>query len=546
MHMRLFLDVLCNGDEYIKNEVRIVREVLLDIMTKFFEKAGRATSRMLWYALEHVEWLKSNGVYKLKEALFWGESALHSMPARGFEFRKAVEDLWRKVEHDDEITLYASAYAWQLVEFGKGMTSTSDAESYLAFVELAEKLMEDETDDDVVLCHRAETYSSIASGLSKFDLKYKNKNCEDYLKKAEEMIKKIKSKSMLNVAKRRLHIGKAVIKEKPIENLEKAENYLKELEKVGLTEKMKRYLKPLGGGPDEKFKKVQLREWHKIVHAELGRAYMDEDELDEAKRYFKKALDHSKNVDGKLASQSYLGRISVIEDYKFKWNVEGKEFTFKDLWKTCKENLIELTPECIAGICAEHLVSEIVSGEKIEEEELKYVKLDSDAFSLLKGIACLFRLIDKRKAVKELKNLELRKFELKIASANAEGNYYKALALEEIKSYVEELYNFSTDPSNRRDYEIRKRIGIEIWRERSKVWQITFDSMQALARIIMFYIAKDLEYAKKLAEQKSSAYFKLPNRLFKELADAIEREMKGDDAKEDVKKAFVKLFYLHV
>ena len=51
---------------------------------------------------------------------------------------------------------------------------------------------------------------------------------------------------------------------------------------------------------------------------------------------------------------------------------------------------------------------------------------------------------------------------------------------------------------------------------------------------------------KKLAEQKSSEYSKLPNRLFKELAKSIEREMKGDDAKEDVKKAFVKLFYLHV
>ena len=51
---------------------------------------------------------------------------------------------------------------------------------YLAFVELAEKLMEDQTDDDVVLCYRAITYSSIASRLNKFSLKYKNKDYEDY------------------------------------------------------------------------------------------------------------------------------------------------------------------------------------------------------------------------------------------------------------------------------------------------------------------------------------------------------------------------------
>ncbi len=534
-HMRLFLDVLCNRDEYIRNEVRIVREVLLDIMTKEAEK----TYGMLWYALEHVEWFNSNGVHKLKEALFWGRDALCSMPARGFKFVEIVKDLWRKVKHDDEITLYASDYAWQLVEFGKLMTS--NAEKYKKFVELAEKLMKDETDDDAVLCYRAMTYSSIASGLYRFGLEYGY-----YLKKAKEIIKKIKSKSMVNVASRYVHINKAVIKEKPIENLEKAKDYLKEIEKEGLSEEMKRYLKPLGGEPEKKLRD-QLEEWHRTIYFELGRAYKDEDGLDEAKGNFEKALDHSKNVDDKLAIQSYLGRISVIEDYKFKWNVKGKDVTFKDLWETCKENLIGLTSEDIACGCAEYLVSEIVSGkEKIEEEELKYVKLDPDTFSLLNGIACLFGLIDKREAVKELKNLELRKFELKIASANAEGRYHEVLALEKIKDYVKELYDFSIDPSKRRDYEIRKMIEIEIWRERSKVWQITFYSTQALARIMMFYIVKDLEYAKKLAEQESSEYFKLPNRLFKELAKSIEKEIRGDDAKEDVKKAFVKLFYLHV
>ena len=124
----MFLDVLCNKDECIRNEVRVVREVLLDIMTKEFEKAGETTGRMRLYALEHVEWLKSSGVHKLKEALFWGRDALYSMSARGFKFVEIVKDLW-KVKHDDETTLYASAYAFQLVEFGEGMASTSDAES---------------------------------------------------------------------------------------------------------------------------------------------------------------------------------------------------------------------------------------------------------------------------------------------------------------------------------------------------------------------------------------------------------------------------------
>lgn len=525
-HMRLFLDVLCNKDEYIRNEVRVVREVLLDIMTKEAEKAGETTGRMRLYALEHVEWLKSNGVYRLKEALDWGREALRLMPARGFEFRKVVEDLWRKVKHDDEILLYASAYAWQLVEFGRGMTSTSDAKKYKEFVELAEKLMEDQIDDDVVLCYRAITHSSIASGLHEFGLKY-----DEYLEKAEEMIRKIKSKSMVNVANLYLHIDKAVIGEKPIENLKKAKDCLKEIEKEGLSEEMKKYLKPLGGEPEKKFK-GQLKTWYERIYFELGKAYMNSDELDEAKRNFEKALDYSERVVNKLAIQSHLGRIGVIEDYKFEWNVKGKDVTFKDLWKTCEEILVELTSEDIVSTCAEHLVSEIVSGkEKIEEEELKYVKLHPDTFSLLNGIACLFGLIDKREAVKELKNLDLRKTITVLAGRDVKPD--EAVGTLMIFAL---LYDLALEEEKRVEYE----------KIRDVVWNRCHVSSQTLVRIMMFYIAKDLEYAKKLAEQESSEYSKLPNKLFKELAKSIEREMKGDNAKEDVKKAFVKLFYYHV
>jgi len=84
---------------------------------------------------------------------------------------------------------------------------------------------------------------------------------------------------------------------------------------------------------------------------------------------------------------------------------------------------------------------------------------------------------------------------------------------------------------------------IEVIRE-MPIWRIVRSIRQALARIMMFYIANDLEYAQKLAEVMSKERTKLPNRLFKELAEAIKREREGDkDAKEEVKKAFVKLFY---
>ncbi|WP_457550309.1 hypothetical protein [Archaeoglobus sp.] len=542
LKLREIFNTLAIHYEEVREDIIEFREILLDVMTKEREKTKGFTDRMLWFALEHVEWLKDNGVYRLKEALFWGRVALTAMPARGFEFVGVVEELWDNVKHDEELLLYASAYTWQLVEFGLSIPDTS---VYLWFVKLAEKLVEEETDDDVILCRRAMTYSSIAFGLSRFGLV----EYEDYLKKAEGIIEKIRSKSIANIAYLFLHRYRAMIGEEPVENLEKAERYLKEIEREGLTEEIRRYLKPLGGELGEMYK-YQLREWYRTIRLELGRAYMNEDELKEAKMYFEKTLDYSREISDKLACKSRLGRIRVIEGYEFRWNVKGGEVTFNDLWNICRENLIRLTPELVAGICAEYLVSEVVNGRgEIDENDLNYVKkLYPDAFSILSGILYLFESIDKREALNELKNLDLKWFESKISDATNRGEYGKAVALEEVKMHVEELYDSAVNPLKKREFDLRKKIEIEVGKKGYQVWQVTFDSRQTLARIMMFYITKDLEFAKKLAEHVSSATnIKLHNRLFKELAEAIEREMNGDEnARDDVKKAFVKFFYLHV
>jgi len=529
--MRSFVKTL--KDKAVEEEIKVIREVLLRIMTADCEKYGGCTLRMLFYALENIEWLKERKIFKLKEALFWGGMALGIMPFTGFQFKEVVEDLWEKEEHDDEILLYASAYAHRLVEHGKHMFG--GPEEYLRLVKFAEKFMEKETKDDAVLCHRAMAYSSSAYGLSYSGLEEHAKEC---LSKANEIIESMSE--LKELAEFYFYLDKAGIEEitggNPFESLKKSEECLKKLEKTEITGAMKRFLKLAGGEVEEAFKE-QLNGIYTAIYSCLAGAYMDADEMEEARKCFEKALGHSEDVDDELVFKSYLGKIEVIERYKFEWKVREEKISFKDLWDGCKGNLWKLTAEYIAGTCAEYLASEIVKGE-FKREDLEYAKLHPYAFSLLNGIGCIFGFIDKHDALKELKELDLRWLPVDIRNSGEPAR------LIEIKKHVEELYNSVLGLTRKEEYELIKEIEVIGGKP---TWCIIFSSWQALARIMLFYIVNDLRYAQKLAEYASEAYTKLLNRLFKELAEAIKREIEGDkNAKEEVKRAFVKLFYYHI
>jgi len=262
-HMRLFLDVLCDLEENIEEEVKAVREILLDIMTSNSEKTGGRTGRMLLSALENMGWLKERSVFKLKEALLWGGVALSNMPPMGFEFRLKVLDMWDKVEHNDEILLYSSAYAHQLVEFGRTMGLSR--EDYLTLVDLAEEFMGEETKDDATLCYRAMAYLSSAFGLSYFGL---IEESQHYLEKAKKIIKSIED--LKEVAEFYFYLNIARLEYKPLESLNKALEYLNSIEKNGMTDAMRRFLKLYGGKVEEKFKD-SLKEWRNAIYFELGK-----------------------------------------------------------------------------------------------------------------------------------------------------------------------------------------------------------------------------------------------------------------------------------
>jgi len=545
--MRDFVKAL-KKDEVIEEEMRIIREVLLKIMTAEVETYGRVLIRMLLYALENIEWLKERRVFKLKEALFWGKIALLTIPfIKGLPFIEVVWDLWEKEEHYyDEILLYAAAYAYRLVEFGGLMFSSS--EEYYKLIKLAENFMKEEIRDDAVLCYRAMAYSSSAHELARKRLK---EYAKEYLDKAKEIIESMSE--LKELAEFYFYVNMAEVKryagENPFEDLKKSEEYLKKLEETGITEAMKRFSKP-DGKAEEIFKRL-FNLMHELVYINLGRAYMDTGEMKKARECFEKALDYSKTtgehelaVEHELTIKSFLGRIEVLESYKFKWKAGEEKISFKDLWSKCKSNLWKLPTETIAGACGEYIVSEIVKGE-FKREDLEYTKLHPDVFSLVNGIGCIFGFVGESDALEELKKLDLRGFPIGIGNSGEPAMLMKMI-IETIKENVEELYNSALDPRRREKYE---KIKIKKIKE-EPIWHIFSNSWQVLARIMLFYIANDLEYAQKIAEDASEVYTKLQimiNRPFKELAEAIKREREGDrDAKEEVKRAFVKLFYCHV
>ena len=109
------------------------------------------------------------------------------------------------------------------------------------------------------------------------------------------------------------------------------------------------------------------------------------DEIENARKFFVESYNYSQTVNCKLLTKSWLGRIEVIKNYKFEWEVNGEGTSFKKLWEECKNNLW-LTDEDLADRCAEYLVSEMVNkAKKGSREDLEFAKLHLVAFSLLNG-----------------------------------------------------------------------------------------------------------------------------------------------------------------
>ena len=290
--------------------------------------------------------------------------------------------------------------------------------------------------------------------------------------------------------------------------------------------------KPLGGVAKKKFEEL-LNVFKMTINYELGRAYISID-LDEARRYFEESLKFSKRFQDKLAVLSFIGRIGVLKDYRFEFEVGGERYNFERLWEICKDNIYRVNNESVACICAEYLISSILLG-RFDEEILGYLDYNNTAKTLFYGLSWILgcKLKDFDDLIKILRDYDIMIFP-------HVDDVKEQVLIEEAKIEVEEMYNSLLN--KKKEYEVYKKL----------VWNQTYSLFQALTRIIFFYVTGDLKTAKALAVEKSKVSPKILSELFKELAEAIDEEIKAksdyekENAQEKVKKSFVKLFYYAV
>ena len=524
------VEALCDHHVHgreVEDDLKVVKEVLTDIFDDEFEESGWFTGRMLLFGLGNVRWLFERRILKPKSSFIWCSIALYKLPREGIEFLRVVFDIWEKkrdeIIKDRDTLLYALSFAKNLAELGRLLFTGKDYYEKAKNIEMFLNVDKDE----VISCLKSWIYSSLAVGLFRNGFDHECLMC---LSKAEEIVKSLdKLKSLAEI---KFLISKAQIErsEVAIQTLERCLKILGDLDFNNLIVDL---FKPLGGDAEEKFE-IQLKEWKWIINYELSRAYFKID-LDEAREHFEKILKFAKDFKSKLAVLSYIGRIGVLKDYRFEFEVGGERYNFESLWKMCEENIYEVDNERVACLCAKHLVSSILLG-RFDKKLLCYLDYYEPAKTLFYGLSWIlgYRLKDFDDLIKILRDYDLMKFP-------HVDDVRKQVLINEVKIEVEEMYNCILE-NRKKEYEAYK----------SLVWNKTFFLNQALTRTIFFYVTGDLKTAKALSEFASSQYLKITSELFKELAGAIDEEMKAksdyekEEAQEKVKKSFVKLFYFTV
>jgi hypothetical protein len=365
MHMRLFLDVLCDNEEGVRREVETVRRTLLDIMSEASEKAAWFTGRMLPCALNNKERLKDQADDNtMRQALYWGEYALDRYPKWGFEFVPTVLELAVKIESDD---LLAFSYASVMVERCRLMNYP--LEEVNEIVVSAEDFMHNRSENPAALAYRAIIYSSIAKMLMQYGEK---ERAILYMEKSERVLSSISDIKVRDIAK--IFVWRDKSEFYSYGSLNDAwhwtENVISQIEKI----REKRndytsntfvcdYFNPFGENIDNKKFEERLVVEYRYAKLLIGDIFRGFDWLEDAEEALKDALEHSKYIGDELESQDKIARIKAIRDFKFE--------DFEDLYEQTKEHEIELPPEHTVAIYAEYMLSCMCLGRELEEEEMR-------------------------------------------------------------------------------------------------------------------------------------------------------------------------------
>ena len=529
-HLIPLVEALSKRFDEVAEEVKIMREVLLDITTEDTKRYGEFTDRTVMNAIENVEWLSKKGTPRLKEALMWGAIALRHFPFLGSRAISFISELWKNsMEKDDEALLYASICAHDLAS--ASISLVTSGEPLNSLVMLIEELTKESVRDEVALCHISAAYSRLAKTLATLN---RIEDSEMYLNRAKNVT--IKTKELKEISTFYYLINKAEVmlirNEDPLDELKEAKELLSEIERMKDSEALKRFIKRFFDSVAPGEIDRQIKGWKAALYSQLGKYYFNNKSFEMAKRAFIEAWKNESYVRDILMYKSRLGKIAVIGNYKFEWEARGEKLTFERVWKEVKENLIEIPPKNIAIHCAEYLASQMVKQrlERIEEECMKYLRLYRDAYFLTLGLGAIFGMTNKRETIVNLKEYDLHGFD-------AKNPYFP-----EMKERLETFYDSILGLTDMR-YEAAKKLEVS----GIPIWLLTSHSKQALARVMVLYLINDLEGMRQLAERESKRHSPLLNELFSELAKAVGKASGGEkEAEEEMKRAFVKLFYYHI
>ncbi|WP_048197447.1 hypothetical protein [Methanocaldococcus sp. FS406-22] len=542
----VFIDALCdfheNGEE-IEEDLKIIREVLLDILDKEYEELGEFTDRMILFSLDNIKWLFGKGIIKPKSAFIWCGSALAYLPRVVLEFLQIVMDMWEENKNemtkDRETLLHTLRFARTLAEFGRNLFENENYHK-----EIFKKVIKflDIKGDDVISLWKVWIYSSLAYGLKLNNFIEDGDWC---IKQAENILKDINNSDLKILAEIKFLMTKARIEiyeigtyNRRVVNIDTINmlnnvlsNLIDTLDNLTFKESMDEIFRPFGGHAEEIFRHL-VNVWKGDIYYYLARAnlYLN---LEESEKFFRKCVKLSETLTNELIALNFIGKINVLKSYSFDFIIENKTCNFEKLWNLCKKYEVKINNETLARTCARYLIFTILTKNltiTIKKDLYDYLYLDNTAKTLFYGLSWIlgYKLKDLKEIIEMLRDYDLSMF----PSVNN---------INKNKIEVEEMYNSFLN-GNKEDYNEYKKLA----------WNKIVEFTQSLVRIMFFYIINDLKTAKNLAEVVSSEYPKVPSELFKELSKAIEEEINAKScsekeiAKEKVKKAFVKLFYFAV
>lgn len=583
--MKTFVLSLCEvkGYKEVLEDLRVVREVMLDIMSDWLKENGGANGRMCVNALGYAEWLIRGLIPKVRVRLdrdigekgskvdeasdeeverfkdlsekltMWCRFALSKFPRLGYVFEGLTlecVDLGFGVGGDAEVYL---SFLYALVERLK-------LRGYSEKVDYVERLVRGIEGNDIVNARKLEILSVVARIKEDVD------EIRGLKGEAEKLPEDLGDfvKAFINLDLADVYLGRGNVS-KALEVLKENEEILKSFK--GLSEKdlLVRYFKVYGGDPvriaEKSLKDAKAGTYYNsaIASVALGN-------FDEALRYFERAKSIYEELEDyakALKCEGFKERIKFIRD--------GKA-DFGRIVKMAEEKIVHIDPLDYSSYIAQDIVYKAFLGLKFEREEIENPFIRR----ITKGFLALLGYEDLNAGIRSLEEFEVevgfegfrRKY--LFSMFNASGWLFKLLKRNPVFKF--HLREFSKRFDENFEDKLKKFLEsaqllciiVENFYQRLKGGESLEDlkkdkkglifkfvaeriltedpsySDQALARILRLYLSNDVEGAKALSERVAKAYPPLLSKLFKELSEAL-----GSGDKEKIKLAFLKLFYLH-